>query len=42
MRYATIADAVDRAVIPALGADGADYDAEAIARDAFAYRVDTN
>ncbi len=42
MRYTTITDAIEQAVIPALGEFGADYDAEAIAREAFSYRVDTD
>ena len=40
MRYSTITDVIDQAVIPALGEVGADYDADAIAREAFGYRVD--
>ncbi|MEZ7005851.1 hypothetical protein [Streptomyces sp. AD55] len=42
MRYATIADVIDQAIAPALGEYGNDYDLVAIAREAFAYRVDTD
>lgn len=41
-RYTTIADVIQQDVIPALGEHAADYDAEAIAREAFEYRVDTD
>ena len=40
MRYTTIADVIDQAVTPALGEFGADYDTDAIAREAYAWRID--
>lgn len=42
MRYTTISDVIDQAVAPALGEYGDDYDLEAIAREAFEYKVDTD
>ncbi|HEX6518291.1 MAG TPA: hypothetical protein VF049_22210 [Nocardioidaceae bacterium] len=42
MRYETLAEATAQAIVPALGEYGADYDIDAIAREAFAYRVDTD
>lgn len=42
MRYTTRQDAIDQAVIPALGSEADDYDVEAICDEAYAYRVDTN
>jgi len=42
MRYSNFSDVVEQGVIPALGWDGAAYDAPAIARAAFDYRVDTD
>lgn len=42
MRYTTLSDAIEQAVIPALGEYGNDYDLEAIAREAFEYKVDTD
>lgn len=41
-RYTTIADAIERAILPALGEFGDGYDVAAIAREAFVYRVDHN
>lgn len=41
-RYTTIADVIEQDVVPALGEHADDYDAEAIAREAFEYRVDTD
>lgn len=42
MRFTTITDVIDQAVTPALGEYGDDYDLEAIAREAFEYKVDTD
>lgn len=42
MRYATLADAIEQAIAPALGEHGNDYDLEAIARETFTYKVDTD
>jgi hypothetical protein len=42
MRYTTITDVIDQAVAPALGEYADDYDLEAIAREAFDYKVDTD
>lgn len=41
-RFTTLADVIDQAVAPALGEYGNDYDIDAIAREAFAYKVDTD
>lgn len=41
-RYTTMRDVIEREIIPALGEHVDDYDVETIAREAFAYRVDTN
>lgn len=42
MRYTTIADAIEQAIVPALDEHGNDYDIDAIAREAFEYKVDTD
>lgn len=42
IRITTIQDVIDRAVVPALGDFANDYDVEAIAREAFAWRIDTD
>jgi hypothetical protein len=39
-RYVTSRDAIEQAIIPAL--DGDEYDIDAIFREAFRYRVDTD
>lgn len=41
-RFTTITDAIEQAITPALGEYGNDYDLEAIAREMFAYKVDTD
>lgn len=41
-RYATINDATEQYTLTALGDYAADYDCEAITREAFAYRTDTD
>jgi hypothetical protein len=41
-RYTTMDDVIAQAVIPALGEYGHQYNAEAIAREAYSYRVDTD
>lgn len=41
-RYTTRRDAIEQAIIPALGDHGDDYDTDAICREAFEYRVDTD
>lgn len=42
MRYTAISDVIDQAVAPALGEYADDYDLDAIAREAFEYKVDTD
>lgn len=42
MRYSTITEVIEQAVAPALGDFAADYDIEAIAREVFEYRTDTD
>lgn len=42
MRYTTKTDAMEQAILPALGEYGADFDADGIFADAFEYKVDTN
>lgn len=42
MRFTTITDVIDQAITPALGEYGDDHDLEAIAREAFEYKVDTD
>jgi hypothetical protein len=42
MRYTTRTDAIEQAIIPALGEYADDFDIEAIAGDTFAYQVDTD
>lgn len=39
-RYTTIQDVIEQAVLPALGEYADDHDADAIAREAYTYRVD--
>jgi hypothetical protein len=41
-RYEKITDAIEQAIGPALGEFGNDYDLEAIAREVFEYKVDTD
>jgi hypothetical protein len=40
MRYTTRRDAIEQAILPAL--DGDDYDAEAICREAFDWKIDVD
>ena len=42
MRYTTITDAIEQAIVPALGEHSDDYDIDAIASEAFEYKVDTD
>lgn len=42
MRYTTKTDAIEQAILPALGEYAADHDIDAIFDEAFAYRIDTN
>jgi len=42
MRYTTNRDAIEQAILPALDTHADDYDVDAIFREAFEYRVDTD
>ncbi|MBW1600917.1 hypothetical protein JJV70_02120 [Streptomyces sp. JJ66] len=42
MRYTTLADVIDQAIVPALGEYGSDYDIEAIARETHTWVIDTD
>lgn len=39
MRFSSMRDVIDQAIIPALGDDANDYDVEAIAAETFGYEV---
>lgn len=41
-RFTTLADVIERAILPALGEHHADYDLEAIARETFTWVIDTD
>lgn len=41
-RYSSRRDAIEQDILPALGQDGDDYDAEAICDEAYAWRINTN